>query len=282
LPPESAPAPGRPLVYASPPPMWMLIDNSNHTTKIARASDQAGPFPGSLARIPSAGLDAAGLDAFAAAGPAVQGLAFCSVTRAGPPLLRAWAAGRGLPCLEIDHTNAGLDFTGYPDPATIGPDRLANALAAATRFPGRAVIAVDCGTAAAFSVVVPGGGGGCPRFLGGPIAPGLGLFTSWPAGRADRLPGLPAPVPGEPVPALARSTADALRAGARFGFAGQLREILAALDAELQAAGWPGPAIVATGSDAAAAAAWLGAEVLADPWLTLRGLALAMRARFAA
>ncbi|MCM1151798.1 MAG: type III pantothenate kinase [Alistipes sp.] len=56
----------------------------------------------------------------------------------------------------------------YLTPETLGRDRLAAAVGAATLYPGREVLVVDCGTAVTFDRVSADG-----RFRGGCISPGL-------------------------------------------------------------------------------------------------------------
>ena len=64
----------------------------------------------------------------------------------------------------------GID---YPKPHSIGPDRLANAVAAKFHF-GVPVIVVDFGTAVTFDVVDAKG-----NYVGGIIAPGLAAMTDY-------------------------------------------------------------------------------------------------------
>src|ERR1035438_9519599 len=78
-----------------------------------------------------------------------------------------------LPCLELTPSTlrgVGID---YPQPQTIGPDRLANAVAARHRFGAPAVV-VDFGTAVTFDVVDRAG-----NYVGGIIAPGLAAMTDY-------------------------------------------------------------------------------------------------------
>ena len=64
----------------------------------------------------------------------------------------------------------GID---YPKPDSIGPDRLANAVAACASF-GAPVVVVDFGTAVTFDVV-----DGKGNYVGGIIAPGLAAMTNY-------------------------------------------------------------------------------------------------------
>ena len=77
----------------------------------------------------------------------------------------------GLRTLVLTHRNlrgVGLD---YPRPETIGPDRLANAIAA-QHLVGGPIVVVDFGTAVTFDIVDRRG-----RYVGGIIAPGLAAMT---------------------------------------------------------------------------------------------------------
>ena len=105
----------------------------------------------------------------------------CAASCRAPRRLLAGLAKRRwrLPCLEL--TPATLRGVGidYPRPRTIGPDRLANAVAARHHFGAPAVV-VDFGTAVTFDVVDRAG-----NYVGGIIAPGTGGDDRLPA-REDR------------------------------------------------------------------------------------------------
>lgn len=75
-------------------------------------------------------------------------------------------------CLELTHKTLRVVDIDYPRPETIGPDRLANAVAAA-HF-GAQTVVVDFGTAVTFDVVDRKG-----RYVGGIIAPGLSAMTDY-------------------------------------------------------------------------------------------------------
>ena len=198
--------------------------------------------------------------------PACDGLAWCAVTDTGPAVLAALAARLGLRPLPLGWNTVPLQFTGYPQPETIGPDRLANAVAAAVRFPGQAVLAIDAGTAITFNAVRPAPAGH-PLFLGGAIAPGLAAFTGWLAGHTARLPEIPFPPPGHAVPAIGTTTLAAMQSAACHGLAGMVREITRATLAELGEA-----KLIVTGSDAAIIEDILGPAAIRDPFLTLDGV----------
>ena len=163
--------------------------------------------------------------------------------------------------LIADHRLALGVTLDYPQPATIGADRLANAAGAFARY-GAPAIAADFGTAATFDVVAEGG-----VYRGGVIAPGLPLMTRYLSEKTALLPSIDARGAFRPV---GRSTAAAMRAGARLGYRGLVREILTALLAE---PGLEGARVCATGGDARAAIEGLDMDIERIPALTLYGLA---------
>src|SRR5436190_7934779 len=78
-----------------------------------------------------------------------------------------------LHCLELTPKTLRCVGIDYPRPDTIGPDRLANAVAARVHF-GAPSVVVDFGTAVTIDVVNRGG-----NFAGGIIAPGLAAITEY-------------------------------------------------------------------------------------------------------
>lgn len=77
---------------------------------------------------------------------------------------------------------AGLR-NGYRQPAQLGTDRFASAIAAHAMYPGRALIVATCGTATTIDAVNPDG-----IFLGGMILPGLQLMAQALARNTAQLP----------------------------------------------------------------------------------------------
>ncbi len=108
----------------------------------------------------------------------------------------------------------GID---YPRPDTIGPDRLANAAGALDRY-GAPVIVIDFGTAVTFDVVSAKG-----AYVGGVIAPGLPLMLDYLAERTALLPRIEL---GAICHGVGRSTVEAMRMGALWGYPGMIRAIL--------------------------------------------------------
>jgi type III pantothenate kinase len=149
----------------------------------------------------------------------------------------------------------------YPKPESIGADRLANAAAVAGLY-GWPAIVVDFGTAATFDVVSEE-----RRYIGGVIAPGLEAMTSFLYQRTALLPRLSLK---EPRRAVGKSTVEAMRSGAIFGYRGLVREILTRIKAEQFSR--KKVAIVATGGYARPIASQLPEVAVIHPYLTLEGL----------
>lgn len=165
--------------------------------------------------------------------------------------------------LELRHDTAlGLTIK-YPSPESIGPDRLANAIAL-THLYGAPGVVIDFGTAVTFDIVDAEG-----AYIGGVIAPGLRLMTDY---LHERTALLPEVTLSEPASVVGKSTEQAILAGAAIGYRGMVRGILESLKAEL---GHPTPfRVVATGGDAAWIATNLPEIEAVNADLTLHGLRL--------
>jgi type III pantothenate kinase len=166
--------------------------------------------------------------------------------------------GHALTVLRHD-TPMGIGIR-YPKPETIGPDRLANAVALA-HMHGAPGIVIDFGTAVTFDILSAD-----QHYIGGVIAPGLRLMTDYLHERTALLPRVDL---SEPVTAIGTSTKDAILAGAAIGYRGMVKGILEALRKELAA-----PKIVATGGDAAWIISGMEEDIAVDADLTLHGLRL--------
>jgi len=154
----------------------------------------------------------------------------------------------------------------YPNPRSIGADRLANAVAVAQLY-GSPAIVIDFGTAVTFDIVAPGN-----AYIGGVIAPGLEAMTNFLYHRTALLPRISL---REPRSAVGKSTNQAMLAGAIFGYRGLVREILQRIIAEKS---WSGPVrIVATGGYAKLIAGKLPEVDIVHENLTLEGLRLVRR-----
>jgi type III pantothenate kinase len=153
----------------------------------------------------------------------------------------------------------GID---YPRPATIGADRLANALAARQLFGAPAVV-VDFGTAVTFDVV-----DGRGNYVGGIIAPGLNVMTDYLHEKTALLPRIEI---RDTRAIIGKTTEQAMLIGAVWGYRGLVAELLNRLRTELNARKLP---VIATGGYAKLIAARLKAITHVRPNLTLQGLNL--------
>lgn len=154
--------------------------------------------------------------------------------------------------------------TGVPiltdNPAEVGADRIVNCVAATERFPGVPVIVVDLGTATTFDVVSARG-----EFLGGAIAPGLGISADALFTRAARLPRIAI---RKPAKVIGTGTVDNIQIGLYYGYIGLVDGILERMLAETG----PGTRTVATGGLAGLIAGGSKYIEAVDEWLTLDGL----------
>jgi type III pantothenate kinase len=183
----------------------------------------------------------------------------CSVVPKAVPAFRE-VFGDQLIELRYD-TPLGIGIR-YPKPESIGPDRLANAVALA-HMHGAPGIVIDFGTAVTFDVLSAD-----KFYIGGVIAPGLRLMTDYLHERTALLPRVDL---REPASAIGQSTEGAILAGAAIGYRGMVKGILEALKKEL---GGSDVRIVATGGDAEWIISGMGEDIITDPDLTLHGLRL--------
>ena len=114
----------------------------------------------------------------------------------------------------------------YDDPREVGPDRIANAVAAVERY-GAPAIVVDFGTSTNFDVVSPEG-----EYVGGVLAPGIEVSMEALFSRAARLFKVDF---AEPETVIAKNTASSLQSGLVYGFAGQVDGIVERIREELGA-----------------------------------------------
>ena len=146
-------------------------------------------------------------------------------------------------------------------PAEIGADRILNALAA-RELHGCPCIVVDFGTATTFDSVSKNG-----DYLGGAIAPGLGIAAEALFARTAKLPRIELVAPPA---AIGRNTIHAMQSGLIFGYMGLIEGLVKRLRKELG-----GHAkVVATGGMAKILAQETDVIETVDQMLTLNGLRL--------
>jgi type III pantothenate kinase len=200
----------------------------------------------------------------------IEGAVLCSVVpRITPLVLKAvWQLWK-VDALELTPgtlRGVGID---YPKPKTIGPDRLANAVAARHHF-GAPSVVVDFGTAVTFDVINRAG-----DYVGGIIAPGLAAMTDYLHEKTALLPRIQIREVGS---AVGKSTEHAMLVGAVHGYRGLIHGLLIELKRELKAQRLP---VIATGGYARLIASKLPEISAVRPDLTLEGLRLVWQAHAA-
>jgi type III pantothenate kinase len=205
--------------------------------------------------------------------PDVSRIVMASVVPPVGAAVAALAARRGIAMLEATAATLPIDVR-VERPAEVGADRLVNALAAA-RFHCTPAIVVDIGTATTVDAVGSDG-----AFLGGAITAGPQLSLDALAARTAKLPRVEL---AELPRAIGRDTAEALLAGAVYGHAGAVKELIARVRAELtELTEGRSPRLILTGGGSRLPwAAGLPGVDAVDPDLTMRGLfALAAEGRW--
>ena len=238
------------------PAEFILVDISNSFTKVAFSSRER---LGRSFRLPTSELTIASLRKMLRG----QEARYAVVASVVPPRNHVVRKALPQPICWVSHKiplGVGVD---YPKPETIGADRLANAVAAATLYG---------------SPFNRGGlwhGGHFRRYLAnGDLCrrghrPGLGAMTDYLHRRTALLPRVKL---REPHRAIGRSTAEAMRAGAVYGYRGLVSEILRQLLKEIPSRYQTN--LIATGGDAKLIAGSTGLFSAVAPALTLEGLRL--------
>lgn len=150
----------------------------------------------------------------------------------------------------------------YDNPREVGADRIVNAIAAFEKYGGPLVVA-DYGTATTFDAINAAG-----EYLGGAIAPGIGISTEALFQHAARLYRVELI---KPKSVIGKNTICSMQAGIIFGFVGQTDELVRRIKREM---GAPQALVVATGGLADLVASESKTIDKVDPFLTLEGLLL--------
>jgi type III pantothenate kinase len=122
----------------------------------------------------------------------------------------------------------------YDNPAEVGADRIVNGVAAYEKYGGPCVV-VDFGTATTFDAISAKG-----EYLGGVIAPGIGISADALFGRTARLPRVDI---RKPPRVIGSNTVGSIQSGLYYGYLGLVDAILERMLAELG----PETKVVATG-----------------------------------
>lgn len=198
----------------------------------------------------------------------LDGIALASVV---PPLTETWermaAARIGLSPVVIDAAalDGALEIR-IDRPPEAGADRLANALAARIEFGGPAIV-IDLGTSTNFDLVDADG-----AYVGGAIAPGMGLSLEALVGRASKLPRIEL---RRPPTAIGTNTIHAMQSGTVLGYIGLVSGLLTALRGELLERSPDGSRVTVIATGGYTHEPWLhdvpGIDAV-EPDLTLRGI----------
>ncbi len=145
------------------------------------------------------------------------------------------------------------------DPRSVGADRIVDAVAVRQLYGGPACI-VDFGTATTFDALAADG-----AYLGGAIAPGIGISADALVQRTSKLPRVELTAPPS---VIGTNTVHAMQSGLLFGYVamveGMVMRFRQVLGADMK--------VIATGGLAEVVAAQTDVLQIIAPWLTLDGL----------
>jgi type III pantothenate kinase len=149
----------------------------------------------------------------------------------------------------------------YENPKDVGADRIANALAAYTKY-GGPVVVIDFGTAVTYDAINAEG-----DYLGGAIAPGVEISLDALVSNTAMLRRVEAVAPDS---VIGRNTVTSIQSGLVWGFVAQVEGMVERMVAELGGKA----TVIATGGQAGLVAGLTHVIHATDPLLTLEGLRL--------
>ncbi len=164
-----------------------------------------------------------------------------------------------MPVIVNSAINLGIRIN-TDHPASVGSDRIADAVAAYERFRSNCIV-VDFGTATAFTIVADPG-----ELIGAVIAAGLTTTADALVRRTAQLPQIELTPPPS---IIARNTVHAMQAGLVVGHLAMVEGVIDRIRAELGHA-----SVIATGGLSTVLAPYTDHFDAVDPWLTLEGLRL--------
>lgn len=192
----------------------------------------------------------------------ITGMVLCSgVPRLTAALREMSERYLGEPALVVEPgVKSGMPIR-YDNPREVGPDRIADAVAAHDLYGGPTIV-VDFSTAMVFDAVSEKG-----EYLGGAIVPGIEVSLDALFGRAA---GLRRVELVEPRSVIGRSSVESVQSGAVYGFASLVEGMIRRIEEEIGA----DCTAVATGSPGGLLAVLSDTIDHFEPWLTLYGLRL--------
>lgn len=155
----------------------------------------------------------------------VENIAICSVVPQIDYSLRA-ACHKYFdldPFLLQAGVKTGLKIN-YRNPVEVGADRIANAIAATDKYPGKNLVIIDFGTATTFCVLKKD-----KTYLGGCIIPGFRLAADALSRNTAKLPNVEIVTPEQPI---GRSTIESIQSGIYYSILGACREIISQIKQE--------------------------------------------------
>jgi len=147
----------------------------------------------------------------------------------------------------------------YENPKEVGADRIVNAVAAIELY-GPPLIIVDFGTATTYDYIDEHG-----QYIGGAIAPGIGISTEALYQRAAKLPRIEL---NKPKDTIGRNTVSSMQSGIIYGYVGQVDGIVNRICEETGKQ----PKVIATGGFAELIASESSTIDEVNALLTLTGL----------
>lgn len=120
------------------------------------------------------------------------------------------------PIIIGEGTKTGISIK-YENPREVGADRIANAVAVNDKYKLPAIL-IDIGTAISFDVVDANG-----DFIGGAIAPGIGIAADALFERTSKLPKVELEVPKH---AVGKTTIEAIKSGIVYGYIGLVDNVI--------------------------------------------------------
>lgn len=222
------------------------------STQVPRTRDETVHLLRSL-------LEASGVD-----GSALERAVLGSVVpHVGDVLADALGVLVGGPVLDVGPDSGLPVVLDVEEPRTVGADRIVNTLAARELY-GRDTIVVDLGTATTYDLITADG-----VFMGGVIAPGVSAGLDWLGRRTAKLPRV---ILRPPSSVIGRRTETCIQSGIFYGVIDGVEGMLGRLRAEW---GRDPVRVVATGGFAETVGAHCTTVDHIEPFLTLRGLAMA-------